>query len=62
MTIQAKRRRTDVHVRLGSLENSVRASDVKNTSGTSVVLERSLQRVDAAGLEAMPGRPQERGN
>jgi hypothetical protein len=45
-----KSRLTDVHVWLGSLENSICTGEVKNTSRTAVVLERSLQRVDTAGL------------
>lgn len=52
-----KRHLTDIHVRLGSLKNSICTSDVENTSRTAVVLERSLERVDTAGLQAISGRP-----
>lgn len=53
----SKRRFTDIHVRLGSLKNSICTSDVENTSRTAVVLECSLERVDTAGLQAISGRP-----
>lgn len=60
--IHSRRRFTDIHVRLGSLKNGICASDVENTSRTAVVLERSLERVDTAGLQAISGRPYKRGN
>jgi hypothetical protein len=53
---------TNVHVRLGSLKNGICTGDVKNTSRTAVVLERSLERVDTAGLQAISGRPYKRSN
>lgn len=60
--IRSKWRLTDIHVRLGSLKNGICTSDVENTSRTAVVLERSLERVDTAGLQAISGRPYKRSN